>query len=638
MFSVLFKTNLSLYVSFLGQAMTSELTKAFEDRLTKQSGSNPPTDEKKPSSAKPSSAKLSSTKPSSVKPSSAKPSIKPSSKPSPNRKPSFLKSDLAKELNISLAQKDHKPRPLTSKPKVSTKSNQSQSKVNGGGPPSKDSPGAAALANLLQTSDLRKSPLTEKKTRPHSEAPADPETPAEQPILRSSNKSKSPKPILTAKSLSVSEFSKPRSSSDITRRPFNDDASKVFDKEFMDERPRQRSSPVVTPSGSPFLAANRKNRSMTSTSGCQEVSVALSRQETSVCEADHNDSPSVPHQASKSKLSQLNKTTSLPCNTVVSLSLEKESEKVISGSENSSLLIDNVQATSGLDSPKAINSGVKKKPVPPPASSKPGIRGPRPQLQPKPPTMAGLKGEAMFSKRQSSVSGSRETSPDSVSSSQETTGTRKSLDSDSLEDTLKVSSSTQYSDVNEIEDTLKNEIQDNDDWVLVDKNKAPPVSESMTPPSPLKIKKQSSTSSLTESPQKNICVKPIPPIPLSKSVSPQAFEISPKVSEKVSKDGPFSSSPNSPAIVITRTMSDSVPPGKRRSTSESSGVCREKIDSGLGSEVPDDLGLARGQSVDSLPNSPLAQTTKDTEVWDEARVRFIFQVCILSHLPCIGLI
>ena len=593
----------------------SELSRALEARLNKQADNQTLKDEKPPALAK-----------SGARPTSSKKPVPP---------PKNINSSVAKKINASLAQKDHKPPVLTPKPKVATKPGQLHRNPNSD-VSAKPSPGVVALANVLQ-GNKKNSSVETNGVLPKNDATV--ENTTDSGALKETTPIKvSPKLSRFSKTKSV-QFTKTRSASDATDRPFStiDDR----DDEFFDEGPRKRSSPVVTPSGSPSLAAHRKQRALTNVSVSFEAPLLPSSSQQS--DGGHKKSAETQEEGD-TKVDRNERSSSLPRDTTLSKD-KGQMKKLLS------VQIEKVRANSASDLRKLDDVGAKRRPPPPPnkpRGSKPPVQpkpgGTKPVPSPKPPTMAALKYEPQFSGQQRTSPNSREVTPDPVNFSRKSPSPgRPSVDSDSLEETLKASSSSHGSEG--IEETLKGDNEEGPEWVFVKReifygtnnprqntlSPTPPDKKKPIPP-PISKKEHSSESPSTK---RNTPTPPTPPVKPGKS-SPTQRNMSPDTPPKPGPgdDKLLKEEAPSPSILVTTTSSGSIKAPltkERRSASDLTRSGREKTDSGFGSEVPDDLNLVRRASMESFPSSPSPpQVVKDPEVWDEARV----SVCVSEVNAC----
>lgn len=612
----------------------SELSRALEARLNKQSDSQTHKDEKK---------------------SPARTGVKPTPGKKPLPPPKSINSSVAKKINASLAQKDHKPPLLTPKPKIAAKPHSKSNSDSAAQP----SPGVTALANVLQgnkkntsveTNGVLPKNDTVVESTTDSGAPKEPE--------KSIASKVSPKLSRISKTKSV-QISKNRSSSDATDRPFSTiDGSISFDDEFLDEGPRKRSSPVVTPTGSPLLAAHRKRRAITNASGSYEAPSLSTSSHQSSPEAR---SPKEPAEKD-TDIDRFERSSSLPRGLSPGVREDKGQFKKLL-----SIQSEKVKANSASD--LRTDKGAKRRPPPPPnkpRGSKPPVQpkpgGAKPAPPSKPPSMAALKDEPQFSRTRCSAPSSREVTPDLVtlgSKSPSPPPGKPSIDTDSLEETLKASLSSHCSEG--IEETLKADNEESQEWVLVNRETSVGTnspSQSTLSPTPPETKKpnpppvaRKANSSESPNMKRNTPTPPTPPVKPGKR-SPTHGNMSPGTSpkpvpgdkspitappvtspkpvqddDKLLKEEEASvNSSSSPSILVTATSSGEFETSltkQKRSVSDLTRSGREKTDSGFGSEVPDDLGLVRrASSLESLPSSPSPPQVivKDPEVWDEAKV------------------
>ncbi len=322
--------------------MTSELDQVLQARFKQTEGSGSDANGSKPSQGKLSST----TKPSTAgKPSVAKPvpGKKPGPKPPPPTKPTLpakkFNPKVASKINASLAHKPNKPPPLTAKPKLPP--SKPASSKSGKKEEVKPSPGAAALATLLQAT---------KKDVTGVSVSDD----AKQLF-------KSPKLSRLEKTRSV-EVSKPRSVSDLTNsteRPYSTACS--IDEDFLSQSPRQRASPVISPRSSPSIGKRRT----ISLSPAKSVDSPLTQSPLHTASSSRENSV-------EPESDQFDKASSLPREASLSTS-PQENDSIPTPSQNSNTLGNSLSVQNQKLKARSTSDlrKVNKRGPPPPPSRKP---------------------------------------------------------------------------------------------------------------------------------------------------------------------------------------------------------------------------------------------------------------------------
>ena len=556
----------------------------------------------------------------------------PAPKPPPPRKPQLqpkINPKVANKIKESLTNKPTLPtKPKLHPPKQSVSKSRSGSEVD-----SSSSPGVTALANLLQANQT--------KTEVNGTAP------------NSSSLPRHSKPSRLEKTMSV-ELQKPRSASDGVDRPFS--VSLESSGEFFNDSPRQRSSPVVSPKCSPLF--QKKRASSMSPSKSVDTPLATKTQSAS------RDSSSSREHSAELDADRYERSTSLPRDTRLSPLPPGEGSSQSRLEGNLVVQSEKLKASSASDIRK-LGVNTNKKKVPPPLPKKPPILGDKPQLPRKP-------GASKPSPLRKPLTKDPHVDKD-VLVSEKSVPETKSLSTSALPSPKHAEDTTSESTADTVTHSTSSKVSP-PGTRKVPPRPPPPYKKTSSPTPPAPSKKPSSpeapVSTLTAAPPKAKTAEarrtpPTPPPPYRKTPSPPTPKSPqlPKLSDKWPPQQQGSSPPvnggDSPIQQQTGEDSTSPPATGVKALSEkfSTGgptirvtlpsvteidssrlkqkriVAKENTDSGIGPDAPDDISLARGTSVESLPEevtSPLSPTKEaPEEEWDEKRVSVLHD-CVRS--------